>query len=150
MTIEYEELNTRINRATSKLVFIIGEGDHYKKISYKRLAKKENYSYVLFVELLSALTTIDGKLAQFPSIKDQLIALISGFIIEEKTLGVIIDEFDFDIINEIHLQLRIYHELKSYMRDSTAKGKIVLINYGKPLDEMFEPEFIRDCTIIRI
>lgn len=150
MTIDFEEINTRINRATSKLVFITGEGTEYKKISYRRLAKKENYSYILFKELLTALTTIDGKLAQFPSIKDQLIALTSGFIIEEKSMGVIIDKFDFDIIKEVHLQLRIYHEFKSYMKDPTAKGKLVLINYGKPLRDMFESEFVGKCSIIRI
>ncbi len=150
MTLDIEEINTRINRATSRLVFITGDEDNLKKIPYQRLARKKNYSYIIFNELLSALTTIDGKLAQFPSIKDQLVALASGFIIEEKSLGVIIDKFDFDIIKEIHLQLRIYHEFKSYLIDPTAKGKLILINYGKPLQDMFEEDFIRKCSIIRI
>jgi hypothetical protein len=150
MTIDLEELDTRINRATSKLVFITGEGIPQKKTPFRRLAKKENYSYILFKELLTALTTIDGKIAQFPSIKDQLIALTTGFIIDEKSTGVIIDKFDFDIIKEVHLQLRIYHEFKSYLKDPTTKGKLVLINYGKPLRDMFEAEFIRKCSIIRI
>jgi len=150
MTLDLEELNTRINRASSKLVFITGDEEQLKKIPSRRFAKKENYSYILFSELLTALTTIDGKLAHFPSIKDQLIALISGFIIDEKSMGVIIDKFDFDIIKEIHLQLRIYHEFKSYLKDPTARGKIILINYGKPLREMFESDFIRKCSIIKI
>ena len=150
MTIDLEELNTRIKRTSSKLVFITGEELQKKKIPFKRLAKKEKFSYILFKELLTALTTIDGKMAQFPSIKDQLIALTSGFIIDEKSMGVIIDKFDFDIIKEVHLQLRIYHQFKSYLKDPTAKGKLVLINYGKPLRDMFESEFVRKCSIIRI
>ena len=61
MSLDIEDINTRINRANSKLVFITGEGTQHRRISYKRLAKKEKYSYILFSELLTALTTIDGK-----------------------------------------------------------------------------------------
>ncbi|MGC9780789.1 MAG: hypothetical protein HZR80_16220 [Candidatus Heimdallarchaeota archaeon] len=147
---EIEELEIKIKQSVKKLIFIIGDDLKKKADFFKDFAQKENYSFLTFQELMFALTTIEGDFADFPSIRDQLIVLITALISKEKTKGVIIDQFDFDIIIKFQVQIRLLQEFKRYPKDPTAKGKLILINYGKPLEDMFESEFINSCSVIRL
>ena len=146
---ELSKILLKIKRATSKLVCITGERLREDSSFVKQLAKQGKYSYRLFDDLMDWMTE-KGKIADFPSIKEQLAAWIYGITSEEQTIGLVIDRFDIALIEEFNLKVRIVQELKNHNLSQKTARKLVIINCGQPLDKTFNQDFLRKCYIITV
>jgi nitrogenase molybdenum-iron protein alpha/beta subunit len=139
-------LTNRINLANNRVIII--RMTSFDNIQLDSIAQDMNFSYILFKDLVAKLSTKEGNFTDFPSFKDQLASIILSITTENKTKGVIVDQFDFSIISVYKFKMRFLQELKRYLLVQKLKAKIVLAYYGESLKHMFDSDFLEMCTII--
>ncbi|MBD3190646.1 MAG: hypothetical protein GF308_08375 [Candidatus Heimdallarchaeota archaeon] len=92
----------------------------------------------------------EGRITDFPTIKEQIAAWVYGISTEEQTKGIIVDQFDMSVISEFNLKLKIVQELKNFSDTQKVNKKLILINCGNELEETFGEDLLRKSYIIRI
>lgn len=144
-----EDILKRINKATAKLIFITNNDHQLERKVVKQIAEKGCFSYKNFQDMISSFSC-EGKITDFPTIKEQIAAWVYGISFEEQTNGIVVDQFDMSVISQFNLKIKVVQELKNFSSSKKVSKKLILINFGDELEETFEKDLIKKAYVIRL